>query len=87
MAEIDPTVGVVFDQLAEASDIAEDVKDLVVGALLDELDDAIEGEVEAPDRGSTAGAAAPPAKAYLGEVTVEGFRGIGPACTLPSASS
>lgn len=83
MAETDPTVGVVFDQLADAADIDEGVKDLVVGALLDELDAAIDGDVEAPDRSSSADAAPTPAKAFLGEITVEGFRGIGPACSLP----
>lgn len=83
MAETDPTVGVVFDQLADASDIAEDVKDLVVGALLDELDAAIDGDVEAPQRRPGDEQPPAPAKAYLGEITVEGFRGIGRACTLP----
>ena len=83
MAGTDPTVGVVFDQVAEATDIADDVKDLVVGALLDELDAAIHGEVQAPERSTSDQEAPPPARAYLGEITVGGFRGIGPACTLP----
>ena len=82
MVETDPTVGVVFDQLADA-DVEEDVKDLVIGALLDELDAAIDGDVETPDRAARGDTAPPPAKAYLGEISVEGFRGIGPDCTLP----
>lgn len=84
MAESDPTVGVVFDQLAEDDGLADDIKDLVVGALVDELDAAVDGEIEAPARtGAICGGTAPPARAYLGEITVRGFRGIGPESRLP----
>ena len=84
MAETDPTVGVVFDRLAEATGVQDDVKDLVVGALLDELDAAIGGGLDAPVREASAPVeSGPPANAYLGEIKVRGFRGIGPESVLP----
>ena len=83
MAETDPTTGVVFDRLADDTAVTDDVKDLVVGALLDDLDGAIGGDVEAPARTARPAGAAPPAHAYLGEIRVTGFRSIGPECTLP----
>lgn len=83
MAETDPTTGVVFDRLADDTAVTSDVKDLVVGALLDDLDGAIGGDVEAPARAAAHAGAGPPAHAYLGEIRVRGFRGIGPESTLP----
>jgi energy-coupling factor transporter ATP-binding protein EcfA2 len=58
---------------------------LILGAL--EGDDALEALVDGRQRPSPAGeetrpAAPRPAGAYLGAITVEGFRGIGPAVTL-----
>lgn len=82
MAETDPTVGVVFDRLAEDSDLTDDLKDLVVGALLDDLDNAIGGAIEPPPRERRAGDEGTPAQAYLGKVSVRGFRGIGPESAL-----
>ena len=83
MAEMDPTVGVVFDRLAEDATLPEEIKDLVVGALFDELDAAIGGDIEAPARPDRSADAPPPARAYLGKIRVAGFRGVGPESVLP----
>ena len=57
------------------------VANLVVGALCDRLEDAIDGvEVDHPERPRAEKSA--PIRSFLKSVTVSGFRGIGPACKL-----
>lgn len=71
----------------ERAPLAETEEELLLAAMLgaDELAAVIGGE-PAPSRAAVAGGieapSTPPAGAYLTSVTVEGFRGIGPAATL-----
>lgn len=78
--------GEVTDQLLtrlDEADLDEEVAELVLAAALGqaELDDAIGGE--APERPQVADPeAVEPARTYLTQITVAGFRGIGPTATM-----
>ena len=78
----DPT-DLALDAVAE-SDLTPGVQDVVVAALLgdDALAELLAGTFVAPARTSTATVSAEPQRAYLGAISVRGFRGIGPHSTL-----
>ena len=78
----DPLVMEVLDRLDADETVGGEVEDLVLGALLGELDEVIGGaRPERPERADAAEAVVP-VRAYLESVTVTGFRGIGPTCRL-----
>ena len=76
----DPLISEVLDRLAEAR-VSGMVKNLIVGALQDRLDDVIDGVVVDRPVEATREESAPVC-AYLESVAVTGFRGIGPICKL-----
>ncbi|GAA1481174.1 ATP-binding protein [Gordonia sinesedis] len=77
-------VETVWHLLDADSDIDPEVSYLVVAALESEqaLADQLGGGVSAPEPPETAGSTDEPAGAFLREITVSGFRGIGPEATL-----
>jgi len=77
----DPLIGEVLGRLADDEKISGRAEDLVLAALVGDLDDAVSGgTVQRPD--VEPAAAAPPVRAYLESVEVAGFRGVGPLTKL-----
>ena len=77
----DPIISEVLDRLDADARATGTVKNLIVGALRNRLDDAINGvvinhPVQATREASTT------ARTFLESVAVTGFRGIGPSCKL-----
>lgn len=78
----DPLISEVLDRLDGDTRATGRVENLVLGALLGQLDEVIDGEVvQRPE--AVAETEQPQLRAYLESVTTTGFRGIGPTCELP----
>ena len=77
----DPLISEVLDQLDADARATGVVESLVLGALLGQLDDVIDGAVvQRP--AAVAETAQPQVCAYLESISATGFRGIGPTCEL-----
>lgn len=77
----DPLISEVLDRLDNGARASGMVENLIVGALQDRLDDAINGVVvDRPVRAT--GEESAPVRTFLESVAITGFRGIGPTCKL-----
>ena len=77
----DPLLTEVLNRLDADTKPTSTIKNLVIGALQGQLDDALEGTlVERP--AALGEEESPQVRAYLDSVKVTGFRGIGPTCEL-----
>ena len=77
----DPLISEILERLDADATKTGETENLVLGALLGRLDDAIDGVVvERPEAATRE--ESEPVRAYLESVAVTGFRGIGPTCKL-----
>jgi energy-coupling factor transporter ATP-binding protein EcfA2 len=78
---MDQLISEVFDRIDNDAKISDETELLVLAALLGQLDAVLDGEtVERP--ATDHAAEVTPQRAYLRSISVTGFRGIGPTCTL-----
>ena len=74
----------VLDRLQGEEGLPDKVPELILAALLDEIEECLGGKTPAePSPEPTDADAEDPVRAYIESITVEGFRGIGPKAELP----
>ena len=74
----------VLDRLQGEEGLPDKVPELILAALLDEIEECLGGKTPAePSPEPTEADAEDPVRAYIESITVEGFRGIGPKAELP----